>query len=79
MYIPLERKCVREDPNKRDNVKNRIAHRPHNVTTYAWVLSDTFSFQWDIVSQPNKSFCRGFRPHWIETLDSYTFHILEQF
>ena len=47
-YIPLERKCVREDPSVGGNVKNRIAHRIHNVTAYVWVVSDTFSLQWDI-------------------------------
>ena len=44
----MEGKLVREDPNVGGNVKNRIAHRIHNVTAYAWVLSDTFSLQWDI-------------------------------
>ena len=29
-------------------IKKRIAHRIHNFTAYAWVLSDTFSLQWDI-------------------------------
>ena len=44
----MERKCVREDPSEGGNVKNRIAHRIHNITAYARVLSDIFSLQWDI-------------------------------
>ena len=44
-------KCVQEDTSVGGNVKNRIAHSIHNVgvNSYACVLSDTFSFQWDIV------------------------------
>ena len=49
LNIPLERKCVREDPSGGNNVKNRIAYRIYTVTAYAWVLSDTFSNQLDIV------------------------------
>ena len=48
--IPLEIKCVREDPSVGGNVKNKIAHRINNVNADAGVLSDTFSLQWDIMS-----------------------------
>ena len=41
--IPLERKCVREDPSVGGNVKIRIGYRLHYVIAYALVL-------WDIVS-----------------------------
>ena len=37
LHIPLERKCVREDPSVGGNVTDRIARRIHNVTAYAWV------------------------------------------
>ena len=47
-FIQLERKCIREDPIVGGYVANSIAHRFHNVTAYTWVLSGTFSLQWDM-------------------------------
>ena len=49
--IPLERNWVREDPSLGGNDEKWIAHRIHKVTAYAWVLSDTFSLQWDMLAK----------------------------
>ena len=45
----MERKCNRKDPSVGGNVRNRIGHRLHNITAYAWVRSGTFSLQSDIM------------------------------
>ena len=42
VYIPLERKCVREDPTVGGNVMKPIPYPDFNVTAYAWVILDTF-------------------------------------
>ena len=47
-YISLERKCTREEPSVGGKVKNKMGHRLHNVTAYAWVFSGSFSLQEDI-------------------------------
>ena len=44
-YILLEKKCDQEDQSVGGNVKDRIGHRLHNITAYAWVLSGSFSLQ----------------------------------
>ena len=44
-YIPLERKCVREDPSVGGSVMQPMSYPDLNVTAYAWVLSGTFSLQ----------------------------------
>ena len=36
------------DSSEGGNLENRIAHGIHYVTAYAWVLSDTFSLEWDM-------------------------------
>ena len=48
LYNQLERKCTKKDSSVGGNV-NRVAHRLHNITAYASVLSGTFSVQWDIL------------------------------
>ena len=41
-------KCTREDPCAGGNVMTPMRYPILNVTAFAWVLSDTFSLQWDI-------------------------------
>ena len=47
----LERKSVRKEPSVGGNVMNHIRYPIFNITSYAWILSNTFSFQWDIFIQ----------------------------
>ena len=55
LYISLERKCVQEDPSVGDNIMNPMRYPIFNITACVWVLSDTFSLQWDIFVQDRMS------------------------
>ena len=44
----MGRKRVREDLSVGGNVMKPFSFPIFNDTAYAWVLSDTFSLQWDI-------------------------------
>ena len=57
--IPLERKCVREDPGVGGNGMKPMRYSIFNVTAYALVLSGTFSPQWDMCQN---SSCNRFYP-----------------
>ena len=57
-YIPLERKCTREDPSVGGNVMMPMPDPLFSVTAYAWVLTGTFSHQEDMIQAISSYF------HW---------------